>query len=110
MTKTLIVHGLDGSPDPHWQHWWAMTDSTAIVVNLPNPSRPSPVAWKVELASVILRHPDSILVGHSLGAVLIHWANVGSNALQCGQLYQKNSISSTLPLPASVATGRSSGK
>ena len=71
MTKTLIVHGLDGSPDPHWQHWWAMTDSTAIVVNLPNPSRPTPVAWEVELASVILRHPDSILVGHSLGAVLI---------------------------------------
>lgn len=71
MTKTLIVHGLDGSPDPHWQHWWAMTDSAAIVVNLPNPSRPSPAEWEVELASVILRHPDSILVGHSLGAVLI---------------------------------------
>lgn len=78
MTKTLIVHGLDGSPAPHWQHWWAATDPTSIPVDLPNPSRPSHMAWANELAGMILRHPDSILVGHSLGAILIasvlaHW-------------------------------------
>lgn len=71
MTKTLIVHGLDGSPAPHWQDWWAATDARAVVVDLPNPSQPSPVPWAVELASMILRHPDSLLVGHSLGAILI---------------------------------------
>lgn len=71
MTKTLIVPGLDGSPDPHWQHWWAATDPKALMVDLSNPDRPVPAVWEIELASMILQHPDSILVGHSLGAVLI---------------------------------------
>jgi uncharacterized protein len=71
MTKTLIVPGLYGSPDPHWQHWWASTDPKALMVDLSDPGQPVPAVWKIELASMILRHPDSILVGHSLGAVLI---------------------------------------
>jgi uncharacterized protein len=71
MTKTLIVPGLDGSPAPHWQHWWAATDPSALMVDLTDPARPLPAVWETELASMILHHPDSILVGHSLGAVLI---------------------------------------
>ena len=71
MTKTLIVPGLDGSPDPHWQHWWAATDPKALLADLSDPGRPVPTVWETELASMILQHPDSILVGHSLGAVLI---------------------------------------
>lgn len=71
MTKTLIVPGLDASPAPHWQHWWAATEHDAITVELSQPDRPSPALWETELAGMILRHPDSILVGHSLGAVLI---------------------------------------
>lgn len=71
MTKTLIVPGLDGSPDPHWQHWWAATDPRALMVDLSDPGRPVPAVWQIELASMILQHPGSILVGHSLGAVLI---------------------------------------
>lgn len=71
MTKTLIVPGLDGSPAPHWQHWWAATDPRALMVDLSDPTRPSPSTWEAELASMILQHPDSILVGHSLGSVLI---------------------------------------
>lgn len=71
MTSTLIVPGLDGSPSPHWQHWWAATDPKALMVELSDPGRPVPAVWEIELASAILQHPDSILVGHSLGAVLI---------------------------------------
>jgi predicted alpha/beta hydrolase family esterase len=71
MTKTLIVPGLDGSPAPHWQHWWAATDPRALMVELSDPGRPVPAVWEIELASMILQHPGSILVGHSLGAVLI---------------------------------------
>ncbi|AWD22879.1 RBBP9/YdeN family alpha/beta hydrolase [Pseudogemmobacter blasticus] len=71
MTKTLIIPGLDGSPAPHWQHWWAATDPRALMVELSDPGRPLPSVWEVELASMILQHPDSVLVGHSLGAVLI---------------------------------------
>ena len=71
MTKTLIVPGLDGSPAPHWQHWWSATDPRALMVDLSDPARPVPAVWEIDLASMILRHPDSILVGHSLGGVLI---------------------------------------
>ncbi|MDP3341887.1 alpha/beta hydrolase [Frigidibacter sp.] len=71
MTKTLIVPGLDGSPAPHWQHWWAATEHGALMVDLADPAHPVPAVWEIELASMILRHPDCVLVGHSLGAVLI---------------------------------------
>lgn len=71
MTKTLIIPGLDGSPAPHWQAWWAATDPQAHLVDLPSPTAPIATLWETELAGMILRHPDSILVGHSLGAVLV---------------------------------------
>ncbi|RWR30027.1 alpha/beta hydrolase [Sinirhodobacter populi] len=71
MARTLLVAGLDGSPAPHWQHWWAMTDPTALPVELSTPHRPVRALWETELAGMILQHPDSVLVGHSLGAILI---------------------------------------
>ncbi|WP_225028190.1 RBBP9/YdeN family alpha/beta hydrolase [Xinfangfangia pollutisoli] len=71
MTQTLIVPGLDGSPAPHWQHWWSVTEADAQMVDLSDPSRPVPAVWEYELAQAIVAAPDSILVGHSLGAVLI---------------------------------------
>lgn len=78
MTRTLIVPGLDGSPAPHWQHWWTRVDCTALAVDLSDPARPDPDRWEEELAGMILMHPGAVLVGHSLGAVLIarlltHW-------------------------------------
>ena len=71
MTKTLIIPGLDGSPAPHWQHWWAMTEPSALLVDQANRAAPRPEAWEAEVAGAILLHPGSILVGHNLGAVLI---------------------------------------
>lgn len=40
MTKTLILQGLDGSPAPHWQQWWAASDPNAILVDLARPDAP----------------------------------------------------------------------
>lgn len=70
MPKTLILPGLDGSPAPHWQHWWAATDPDALMVDQHDWANPTPSAWEAEVAGAILTHPDCILVGHSLGAVL----------------------------------------
>ena len=70
MPKTLILPGLDGSPDPHWQHWWAATDPMALVVEQHDWANPTHEAWEAELAGAILTHPGCILVGHSLGAIL----------------------------------------
>lgn len=70
MTKTLILPGLDGSPVPHWQHWWAAIDPTALTVEQHDWAKPTHEAWEAELAGAILQHPNCILVGHSLGAIL----------------------------------------
>lgn len=70
MAKTLILPGLDGSPAPHWQHWWAATDPNALIVEQHDWSRPTPEAWETEVAGAILNHPGCILVGHSMGAIL----------------------------------------
>lgn len=71
MAKILLVPGLDGSPAPHWQQWWAATEALAHMVDLSDPKHPEPHRWEAELAGTILRHPGAVLVGHSLGAVLI---------------------------------------
>lgn len=71
MSTTLIIPGLDGSPAPHWQHWWAATDPTARMVDQADWSRPQPETWEAEIAGAVLQHPGSVLVGHSLGAVTI---------------------------------------
>lgn len=71
MIRTLLVPGLDGSPAPHWQHWWAATDPTAKIVEQHSWSRPTPAAWLTEIAAATLVHPGAILVGHSLGAIAI---------------------------------------
>ncbi|MFT3688321.1 RBBP9/YdeN family alpha/beta hydrolase [Paenirhodobacter sp.] len=69
--RTLIVPGIDASPAPHWQHWWAQRDPTALVVEQADWSNPHPDRWEVELGSALLTHPGAFLVGHSLGAALI---------------------------------------
>ncbi len=67
---TLIIPGLDGSRDGHWQQWWLGVDPDAREVKLTELENPVPAAWELELVSAILDHPGAILVGHSLGAVL----------------------------------------
>ncbi|PTX47306.1 hypothetical protein IQ03_03296 [Gemmobacter caeni] len=71
MIRTLLVPGLDGSPAPHWQHWWAATDPTAKIVEQHSWSEPTPEAWLTEIAAATMIHPGSVLVGHSLGAIAI---------------------------------------
>lgn len=71
MVTTLLIPGLDGSPPPHWQHWWAETDSSAKVVEQRSWSAPSPEAWLATIAMAAMIHPGAVLVGHSLGVVAI---------------------------------------
>jgi predicted alpha/beta hydrolase family esterase len=69
MIQTLLLPGLDGSPAPHWQHWWAHSDATARIVEQGSWARPCPDLWLTEIAGALLQHPGAVLVGHSLGAV-----------------------------------------
>ena len=78
MIRTLLLPGLDGSPAPHWQHWWAQTDPHSATVEQASWARPCPDQWLTEIAGALLRHPGAVLVGHSLGAIaavklLLQW-------------------------------------
>ena len=78
MARTLLIPGLDGSPDPHWQAWWQATDPNAITVHQDDWANPTPEAWEAEVAGAVLQHPGAILVAHSLGCLVVarllsHW-------------------------------------
>lgn len=71
MTTTLLVPGLDGSTGGHWQQWWLEQDPDAVMVRFTDLGDPVTAAMEVELIAAILEHPGAVLVGHSLGAILI---------------------------------------
>ncbi|MDP5308700.1 RBBP9/YdeN family alpha/beta hydrolase [Paracoccus spongiarum] len=70
-TRSPIVPGLDGSPAPRRQDWWARTDPNAMLLAIADTARPLPAVWKAALAVHIMAHPDTILLGHSPGRVTI---------------------------------------
>lgn len=66
----LIVPGLGGSDAAHWQSYWER-DLRAKRVVQANWNQPELNSWLVPLAQAVEKFPQSILVGHSLGCVLI---------------------------------------
>ncbi|MEZ5883450.1 MAG: alpha/beta hydrolase [Paracoccaceae bacterium] len=71
MTRTLLIPGIDGSPDPHWQAWWQKNDPMALTVHQDDWTKPSPEAWEAEVAGAVLQNPGAILVAHSLGCLVV---------------------------------------
>jgi predicted alpha/beta hydrolase family esterase len=71
MTTTLIVPGLYGSGEDHWQSWWLDVDVTARLVAQDDWNRPNLDQWSDRLAAGIADAPGAILIGHSLGCALI---------------------------------------
>lgn len=68
---TLILPGLHGSGVGHWQRVWLDALDDAVLVAQDDWSRPDRDAWVARAAAAVRRHPGSLLVGHSLGAVLV---------------------------------------
>jgi uncharacterized protein len=107
MTKTLIIPGIDGSPEPHWQHWWAMTDARAILVAQENWSHPAPDEWETEVAGAIIAHPGSVLVAHSRGCILVarllqNWPELRIKAallVAPADVNQSHRLTSFAPIP-----------
>ncbi|ODR97882.1 hypothetical protein AUC68_10090 [Methyloceanibacter methanicus] len=71
MAKKLLIPGLGGSEQGHWQQWWLACDPAASIVAQHDWANPDASAWVDRLAAAVSENPDSILVGHSLGATLI---------------------------------------
>lgn len=68
---TLILPGLNGSPDAHWQRHWARDNPESRVVEQHDWACPQREDWLQELErQVEMIGRDFWLVGHSLGCVL----------------------------------------
>jgi hypothetical protein len=87
-THLLIVPGLGGSRINHWQHLWSEKYPHSIMIEQEDWEKPIREKWLTKLNESIqeLQHP-TILVGHSLGAILITlWANQYQNPNIMGAL------------------------
>jgi predicted alpha/beta hydrolase family esterase len=69
--ETLILPGLNGSPEGHWQRHWARDQLGSRIVEQDNWSCPDLDRWMERLESAIGAAPGDVrLVAHSLGCVL----------------------------------------
>lgn len=71
MAKTLIIPGLFGSDDGHWQRHWLNDHPDAVLVEQADWRHPSLDAWRDALERQIERHGTVDLVAHSLGCLLV---------------------------------------
>jgi predicted alpha/beta hydrolase family esterase len=84
----LIIPGLRGSGEHHWQTHWQNHLALAERVEQRDWASPDLETWLATLAEHVMRCPGATLIGHSLGAVLIaHFAvrypglNIGRSLL-----------------------------
>ena len=66
MVKTLIVPGLFGSGEGHWQRHWLVDQPEAALVEQGDWNRPRLAAWRHVLEAEIGRHSSVDIVAHSL--------------------------------------------
>ncbi len=80
MPPILIVPGLGGSGEQHWQSYLEKSHPQAVRVHQADWDRPERAAWTAALAAAIIAAPGAVLVAHSLGCALIaHLARVRPN-------------------------------
>jgi predicted alpha/beta hydrolase family esterase len=68
MPTKLIIPGLNGSGEGHWQDHWLKDDADAVLVEQRDWSRPDLNEWTDRVETALARHPGSILIAHSIGA------------------------------------------
>jgi len=68
---TLILPGWQGSGPEHWQSHWLDRLDRAMLVRQRDWDHPDLDDWLTAAVAAIREHPNPILVGHSLGAILI---------------------------------------
>lgn len=70
MVQTLIIPGLNGSPDDHWQRIWAREYPGSRVVEQRDWSCPVLEEWQARLDKALSGTDGAFLVAHSLGCLL----------------------------------------
>ena len=78
--SVLILPGWHNSGPDHWQSRWQNTHGFTRVEQH-NWDFPLRGDWMMQLEETVLTHPDSVLVAHSLGCILVAaWAAHTKNA------------------------------
>lgn len=70
MIQTLIVPGLNGSSEAHWQRHWANERAASSVVEQENWTCPVLAHWQAKLDEALSNTDGAFLVAHSLGCLL----------------------------------------
>ncbi|PZM11483.1 alpha/beta hydrolase [Rhizobium tubonense] len=70
MVSTLIIPGLNGSNDGHWQRFWAREDPTSHIVQQESWTYPRQADWLNNLEIELEKAGEAFLVAHSLGCLL----------------------------------------
>lgn len=87
MTTTLIVPGWRGAEAGHWQRILLERDPDAFLVEQEDWNRPVLTDWLHALEACLMARPGSVLVAHSLGAILVaHLARSPAAAHVAGAL------------------------
>lgn len=73
----LILPGIHGSGEGHWQTAWERSMVGACRVEAPDWARPVRADWVGALERAVAgRGPETVLVAHSLGCLqVVHWAS-----------------------------------
>ncbi|MET4143094.1 alpha/beta hydrolase [Pedobacter sp. UYP1] len=88
-TRILIMPGLGGSGENHWQSFWVKSLSNATWLEQENWEEPDLDKWLAQLNATLLKlNGPVILVAHSLAVSLVaHWAVRYSNPNIKGALF-----------------------
>jgi predicted alpha/beta hydrolase family esterase len=70
MTPTLILPGLNGSGEGHWQRFWLEDDAASRLVEQDDWQSPRVEVWLERLEEVLVREGPAYIVAHSLGCLL----------------------------------------
>jgi predicted alpha/beta hydrolase family esterase len=70
MISTLIIPGLNGSNDGHWQRFWVREDPTSHIVQQASWTHPREADWLNNLEIELEKAGEAYLVAHSLGCLL----------------------------------------
>ena len=70
MAATLILPGLNGSSNAHWQRIWARERPHSMVVEQMDWACPVLSVWQRELDEALSQTGSAFLVAHSLGCLL----------------------------------------
>lgn len=68
--SVLVVPGLNGSGEGHWQRFLLDDVEGATLVDQSDWANPQSARWQHRLEQAVIAHPGAILVAHSLGTML----------------------------------------